>query len=67
MVKVKLHIVGFSNTYHDVEEEYDDITLKDIYMYLIKKNILLTKLTKYCRFIHNLDCHQSCVGACHQY
>lgn len=53
MVKIKLHIVGFSNTYHDVNEEYDNITLKDIYKYLIKKNILLTKLTKYCRFIHN--------------
>ena len=53
MVKIKLHIIGFNNTCHNIDEEYDNITLKDIYMYLIKKNILLTKLNKYCRFIHN--------------
>lgn len=51
MGKVKLNIVGYSHSYI-LEQEYETITLKDIYRYLINKDILLKKLTE-CKFIHS--------------
>ena len=51
MGKVKLNIVGYNNPYI-MEGDYETITLKDIYRYLINKDILLIKLTK-CKFIHS--------------
>ena len=51
MGKVKLNIIGFNSPY-DLEKEFDKITLKDIYIILIKKNLLLTDLVK-CKFICN--------------
>ena len=51
MGKVKLNIVGYNNPYI-MEGDYETITLKDIYRYLINKDILLIKLTE-CKFIHS--------------
>lgn len=50
MGKVKLNIIGYNNPYV-LEGDYDIITLKCIYRYLIKKDIWLKKLVT-CRFIH---------------
>ena len=51
MGKVKLNIVGHNNPYI-MDGDYTTITLKDIYKYLINKEILLVKLIK-CKFIHS--------------
>jgi hypothetical protein len=51
MGKVKLNVVGHSNPY-TMDGDYNTITLKDIYKYLINKEILLVKLIK-CKFIHS--------------
>ena len=51
MGKVKLNVVGHSNPY-TMDGDYTTITLKDIYKYLINKEILLVKLIK-CKFIHS--------------
>ena len=51
MGKVKLNIVGYSHCYI-FSQEYDTITLRDIYRYLINKNILLKKLSE-CKFINS--------------
>jgi len=51
MGKVKLNIVGYNNPYI-IEKDFDTITLKDIYRYLINKDILLVKLIN-CKFIQS--------------
>lgn len=51
MGKVKLNIVGYSHCYI-FSQEYETITLRDIYRYLINKNILLKKLSE-CKFINS--------------
>ena len=47
---VKLNIVGYNLPYK-MEKEFNSITLKDIYVYLMRKELLFTKLKK-CRFVH---------------
>jgi hypothetical protein len=51
MGQVKLNIIGYNNPYI-FDENYDTITLRCIYKYLIKKNILLKKLLT-CKFIYS--------------
>jgi len=50
MGKVILNIVGYKEPYQ-IEEDFDKISLKDIYRYLIRKDILLNNLLK-CKFVH---------------
>jgi hypothetical protein len=51
MGKVKLNIVGY-NSHYILDGDYITISLRDIYKYLITKNVLLVKLAK-CKFIHS--------------
>ena len=50
MGKVKLNIVGYNYPY-TMTQDYDTITLKQIYRYLIGKDILLKKLVN-CKFVY---------------
>lgn len=51
MGKVKLNIVGYNSPYI-LDGDYSTISLRDIYKYLITKDVLLVKLAK-CKFIHS--------------